>query len=203
MIYQITNIKNNKRYIGKTKHTAQFRWKQHCYQARIGSTSLLHKAIRKYGEDSFIIEQLDDADEFLDILEVTWIELLQPQYNLTKGGDGGDTSNSPAYQQAMKLRDTSGEKNSMYGKRGELNPKFGKKYGPKPKISEATKVAWNDAERRKLASIRAKGNKNGYHNKKQSKPITIDGVKYGSIGQAAVALNITNYHAKKRGKLNE
>jgi group I intron endonuclease len=135
MIYLITNTVNGKRYIGKTSRTIEVRWYHHCKNAEYGLDNYLYKAIRKYGKDNFTIEYLCDG---LDEEEVVMIEAYSPEYNMTKGGDGGDTSNSPRYQEGMiRRRSYKGENNPNYGKCGELSPKYGKKYGPKPNISRS------------------------------------------------------------------
>ena len=136
MIYLITNTVNNKRYIGKTSKTIEERWYQHCKNAEYGIKTHLYKAIRKYGKENFIIEFLCDG---LDSEEIKMIEFYQPEYNITKGGTGGDTSKSPNYINAMKRRNISGSNNPMFGKKGLDNPNYGKKYGSNPKISESKK----------------------------------------------------------------
>lgn len=118
-----------------TSKPLEERWTQHIKASKYFST-YFYKALRLYGPDSFTLEILGEG---LDAEERFWIEELKPEYNMTKGGDGGDTSKSPAFKEAMKRRDTSGSNNPMYGRRGINNPKYGKKYGPKPLISEAKK----------------------------------------------------------------
>ena len=75
--------------------------------------------MRKYGLDNFSFTTLDEAKSVaeLDQKEITWIAKLLPKYNMTKGGDGGDTSNSLNYKLALKQRDQSGSKNGMYGRK--------------------------------------------------------------------------------------
>lgn len=136
MIYLVTNKIDGKRYIGKTSKTIEERWYQHCKNAEYGIDTYLYKAIRKHGKDNFIIEYLCDG---LDDEEILMIETHNPEYNMTKGGDGGDTSTSPNYKIGMLRRSYKGQNNPNYGKRGEQNPKYGKKYGPKPNISSAKK----------------------------------------------------------------
>ncbi len=60
IIYKITNLVNNKIYIGQTIKTAEERLKQHIYAAtkHITNTHLSY-AIRKYGQDNFKIEIID------------------------------------------------------------------------------------------------------------------------------------------------
>lgn len=56
-IYKITNIINNKCYIGQTCHNILKRFKEHLYSSkRNKSNTLLSKAIRKNGIDSFRID---------------------------------------------------------------------------------------------------------------------------------------------------
>lgn len=95
-IYKITNKKNGKVYIGQTSHTLESRWKKHCSVARSGrdgkSPTGIGGAIRKYGENNFIIEPIEKC--FLKKLnerEIHWIKhynSFEKGYNLTLGGDG-------------------------------------------------------------------------------------------------------------------
>jgi hypothetical protein len=71
--YLVTNIRNGKQYIGiigKSEKTVSKRWKEHCYEAGYNSHYLLHKAIRKYGEAAFEVEQVASARSPEDILAV-------------------------------------------------------------------------------------------------------------------------------------
>ena len=136
MIYLITNKINGKRYIGKTKFTIDRRWYYHCKNAEYGVDTPFYRAIRKYGKENFTVEFLCEG---LDSEEIIMIEVHKPEYNVTRGGDGGDTSSSKRYKEAMVRRNMSGSNNPMYGKKGEGNPNFGKKHGPNPLISEKKK----------------------------------------------------------------
>lgn len=87
-IYIITNNINNKRYVGKAKRKIKYRWKDHCKNAiYLNLDTYLYRAIRKYGIDNFTIELLDE--EYSNEKEIYWISKLNPEYNMTKGGDGG------------------------------------------------------------------------------------------------------------------
>lgn len=61
-IYKITNIQNNKVYIGQTINPIQKRFHRHIRDAmnNILDTHFA-RAIRKYGPENFIIEQIDSA----------------------------------------------------------------------------------------------------------------------------------------------
>lgn len=135
MIYKITNLINGKIYIGKTINLER-RWYYHCWNAQHGKSTRLYIAMRKHGIENFAIEKINDG---YDKEEILAIQEHAPDYNMTKGGDGGNTSNSPNFKRAMFMRDFHGKNNPNYGKRGKDNPKYGKKYGKKPNISNAKK----------------------------------------------------------------
>ena len=61
-IYKITNLINNKIYIGKTKKDIETRFKEHLQNAINDCQYNLSKAIRKYGIDNFNIEMIDTAE---------------------------------------------------------------------------------------------------------------------------------------------
>lgn len=93
-IYKITNQVNNKAYIGKTLKTIQERWKEHCgdYLKDKCEKRPLYSAMRKYGIDNFIIEQIEECQEDnINERERFWIEYystFKNGYNATLGGDG-------------------------------------------------------------------------------------------------------------------
>lgn len=53
LIYLVFNNVTKKAYLGQTKFSHEKRWLQHQSEARNGSPSLLHRAIRKYGASAF------------------------------------------------------------------------------------------------------------------------------------------------------
>lgn len=94
-IYTISNIDNGKFYIGKTSQKLGYRWHGHVNRARHGVDTYFYNAIRKYGEDKFVMEPLAYAysDEEASELEKAWIAVLDATnkevgYNSTFGGDG-------------------------------------------------------------------------------------------------------------------
>jgi hypothetical protein len=93
-IYKITNLINKKFYIGKdTSSDSNY----------FGSGLLIKRAIEKYGLENFQKEIIDETDNYeeLSLKEKYWINHfnstnLKIGYNISKGGDGGDTlSNHP------------------------------------------------------------------------------------------------------------
>ena len=93
-IYKITNLINQKIYIGKTEKTIQERWNTHWADSKRENISNrpLYKAFNKYGKDNFKIEILEECSiDILEDREIYWIEKLgsfKYGYNATMGGDG-------------------------------------------------------------------------------------------------------------------
>jgi len=132
IIYKTTNLINNKFYIGlDTKNKPSY----------LGSGIYLVRAVKKYGKENFkkeIIEYCNSTDE-LQKREIFWIAKLKPHYNISLGGFGNI---NPSKETRKKLSiAVSGNKNPMYGKKGELNPFFGKEHSAetKKKISKKMK----------------------------------------------------------------
>lgn len=58
-IYKVTNQINGKVYIGETIQTISKRWNRHCYDADNGATDHFHTAMRYYGKENFIVEEVE------------------------------------------------------------------------------------------------------------------------------------------------
>jgi len=92
-IYKITNIKNNKIYIGFTIQNIKDRWYGHISDTNNGSNLKIHNAIRKHGKESFRIEEIytsKDKDHCLNIMEEYFIkhfDSVNNGYNITYGGE--------------------------------------------------------------------------------------------------------------------
>ena len=96
-IYKITNLINNKIYIGQTSFSIELRFKQHIYIAKnnFAISYPLYEAMRKYGVENFVIEEMEEVnDSELDDREKYWIKEEQSfikygkGYNCTLGGEG-------------------------------------------------------------------------------------------------------------------
>lgn len=88
-IYKITNKVNGKSYIGQTRYTVEFRWRQHQHKK---DNTHFHCAIAKYGADSFEVETLEECSYAdLDSREIYYIakfDTYNNGYNSSTGGDG-------------------------------------------------------------------------------------------------------------------
>jgi group I intron endonuclease len=173
-IYQITNSITHDFYIGKTKKDIKLRFKEHLYKARNNIQTHFYRAIRKYGENNFLITLLEETKEqLLNNKEIKWIKKLKPTYNMTKGGEGGLTKIYTKEERLIVSKKYTGKGNPMWGKRGKDNPNFGKKHGPNKKTSDIKK-----------------------------NPCICDGMKFDSIGTAELYFKEKNIPVSVRKRLD-
>ncbi len=117
IIYKATNIVNGKSYIGKTTKNFEKYKKSHIKYAlnerdiKYGHEKIFYDAIRKYGFENFQWEVIKECKNelMLNLMETFMImvhhsHISEGGYNMTWGGDGGNTY------------DKSGENNPFYGK---------------------------------------------------------------------------------------
>lgn len=118
-IYKITNLTNNKVYIGQSDRINE-REKEHFY--RLGKNEHhnehLQKSYNKYGKDKFIFEHIELTDD-LDNREVYWIN----EY----GGINSDLNYNMKDPLTMEWSHYVKVKTSKIMS-GENNPNFGKKW---------------------------------------------------------------------------
>ncbi len=96
VVYKATNLVNGKIYIGKTISSLHKRKKDHIWRSKnLQEGYLFHKAINKYGENSFVWDILIESSDFkfLDKKEIEYISNYKSNdrdigYNLTDGGEG-------------------------------------------------------------------------------------------------------------------
>ena len=91
-LYKITNDINGKVYVGKTEHSIEKRFKEHCCDRtkRRCEKRPLYSAMNKYGVEHFHVELLEETDDAVN-REIYWIEYYNSYhfgYNATRGGDG-------------------------------------------------------------------------------------------------------------------
>mgnify|MGYP000857226395 FL=1 len=92
-IYKLTNLVNNKIYVGATTEGASYRFRRHVIKANGGGTTAICNAIREYGENNFKIETIELCKDLahMNERENYWIVLLgatNPEigYNNKLGG---------------------------------------------------------------------------------------------------------------------
>lgn len=115
IIYKITNLINNKIYIGK-KIIDKIDY--------FGSGILINRSIQKYGIENFKKEIIDEVLSIKELNEKEkyWIQYFNSNdltigYNISNGGDGGDVfTNNPNKEEIRKKCSKSSEKNGMFGR---------------------------------------------------------------------------------------
>ena len=98
-IYCATCLPTGKWYFGQTVYSIENRWRRHICSTERGSDHKFHRAIRKYGEENFQVEEVltvsaptkEILKKKLDYVEMRLIKKLETHkcgYNSTDGGEG-------------------------------------------------------------------------------------------------------------------
>lgn len=151
-IYKITNLDNQKVYIGQTvQSNAKMRWYAHCQYTRAGKKSYLYDSMRKHGIDKFFWEVIDSAtgiDE-LNAKEEKWLDHyrnLGKVYNNREAGGNKlhSTESIERMRKAQKLRHATTKVGGW--KRIDGGPMKGKKHNTetKEKMSQARLKYYNE-----------------------------------------------------------
>lgn len=142
-IYKITNLIDDKIYIGKTTYPIEKRYYAHLWTSehKNDTRSKIHNAIRKYGKENFKVEKIEDCDsiKLLNERERYWIKELKAQnsdigYNIAPGGEGGiggpmfaGHHHSEETKAKMSV-DRQGEKNANFGNRWHQSDELRKRH---------------------------------------------------------------------------
>lgn len=181
IIYSAFCTANGKYYVGQTIGTLNARKNEHHCAARTNSDECLafHKAIRKYGRDSFawsIVQEIFSGQDELNLAEIFWIKALNSLspngYNLREGGNsGGRLSEETKQKIAAKVRGNTfhlGHKHSDEVRKlisekvraaNELNPRKPHTDEAKKKMSDAKRGRKFSLEHRLAIGAAAKGRK--------------------------------------------
>lgn len=207
-IYKITNIKTGKVYIGKTTKSLNDRLQGHINNADKGNNFKLSLAIRKYGKENFIIEQIDFAEtrDELNEKEVYYIseyKSLEDGYNMTIGGEGGNTyidkSDEEMKTISEKISTALRKNNGNHGQFvGPKNGMYGKHQTPeaKEKISKASKGRKFSKEHNRKISEYYKGRKKHYlhpHTKLFVTNIETNEICVKTAKEVVTMFNLQNY----------
>jgi group I intron endonuclease len=198
-IYKITNLVNGKIYIGQTSKTAEQRFVKHKLNAKNGLDTYLYRAIRKHGEDHFVIESIFitfdmDAADFYEkhfIRECKSYVIDNPTigYNMTRGGDGIDSETGSIIQ---KARFQSGNHNWAQPEWSEVNRQNNLKRVAEGRHHFAGAVGSQFQKDRVAAGLHPWAGKHGSeHNRQKSRKAISEGThNFGS--------EFSSYHNKQR-----
>ena len=210
LIYLVTNIVNDKKYVGQTVKSLKVRKRNHLSVAKFHKyNSYFHRALIKYSEEAFDWKILHGGVENIDELnrlEIYYIGYYNTYgkggYNLTLGGSGR-VGYKPSAETRHKLSLANiGKNNPNYGKKpstetrkkmsiansGKNHPNYGKKLPAetRQKISETTKGRKISAETRKKQSIANSGKDSPV-----AKVVVINNKHFNTRNKAADFLGIT------------
>jgi group I intron endonuclease len=187
-IYKITNKINKKYYIGQTICSLQKRWREHCSSNKC---TALSRAIKKYGKENFVIEEIDGANNLSELNYKEWLYILKfnsvaPKgYNLKEGG------NNKKYSSISKNRMSQSQKGKILSKETREKISMSKK-----NPSEETRRRISLAKKQYRASEATKEKQRKNWNPKSiehSKNKVVDintGKIYESVTKTALELNI-------------
>ena len=150
IVYKITNSINKKVYIGKTSRSLEWRLCEHIKKAKKRRNTHLYDAMNHYGYENFIIESLeqDISAKDINIREKHWIKVYDScnrikGYNMTEGGEGGDTWSLNTHKKetskklSFSIKNSSAHKEAMHS--SEYRDKLrklstGRRFVPRKKI---------------------------------------------------------------------
>jgi group I intron endonuclease len=136
-IYKITNLVNGKVYVGQTTRTIERRFSEHLWECENKKSknynSPLNRALRKYGENNFILELIDTAKngDDLNSLEQYWIFAEKSYvgyrvgYNADHGGNNrfGIKINTPRTKESREKMSDMFKGKFLGGKKAILRTK--------------------------------------------------------------------------------
>ena len=156
-LYCVTCLPTGKLYFGQTTISVLRRWHQHLrFAAQHRDEYKFHRAIRKYGEDNFVVELVIQVNAStkellkakLDFLECHFIQRYDTKRNGYNSTDGGDKINATLSEEHKRKLSES--------KKGERNPMFGKplskEHRLKISLSNKGKHKVTEEHRKKLSA---------------------------------------------------
>lgn len=157
-IYRITNTINGHTYIGQHKYTDE----SNPMGKYKGSGLNLHRAYKKYGIENFSTEILYSRirdKETVNSMEIWAIAKYKPEYNIAKGGEGGDIYHCKSAEE-QKLY-------SLHISNATRGKKHNMSIDGRMAIAEARQRPILDETRRKLSEA-CSGKNNGFYGKTHS-----------------------------------
>lgn len=188
-IYCVTCLPTGKLYFGQTVTPIGDRWVRHLSSSKKGSNHKFHRAIRKYGAENFIVEEVltvsaptkEILKKKLDYVEMRLIKRFNTKidgYNSTDGGDKGTVGLKMSEEAKKKISEAKRRENLSAEQRkklseskiGEKNPFYHRTHSEdsRKRISENKRgenhhffgKKFTDEHRKKLSEARQRFLKN-------------------------------------------
>lgn len=188
-IYCVTCLLTGKLYFGQTVTPIGDRWVRHLSSSKKGSNHKFHRAIRKYGAENFIVEEVltvsaptkEILKKKLDYVEMRLIKRFNTKidgYNSTDGGDKGTVGLKMSEEAKKKISEEKRRENLSAEQRkklseskiGEKNPFYHRTHSEdsRKRISEKKRgenhhffgKKFTDEHRKKLSEARQRYLKN-------------------------------------------
>lgn len=188
-IYCVTCLLTGKLYFGQTVTPIGDRWVRHLSSSKKGSNHKFHRAIRKYGVENFIVEEVltvsaptkEILKKKLDYVEMRLIKRFNTKidgYNSTDGGDKGTVGLKMSEEAKKKISEAKRRENLSAEQRkklseskiGEKNPFYHRTHSEdsRKRISEKKRgenhhffgKKFTDEHRKKLSEARQRYLKN-------------------------------------------
>lgn len=188
-IYCVTCLLTGKLYFGQTVTPIGDRWVRHLSSSKKGSNHKFHRAIRKYGAENFIVEEVltvsaptkEILKKKLDYVEMRLIKRFNTKidgYNSTDGGDKGTVGLKMSEEAKKKISEAKRRENLSAEQRkklseskiGEKNPFYHRTHSEdsRKRISEKKRgenhhffgKKFTDEHRKKLSEARQRYLKN-------------------------------------------
>lgn len=140
IVYKVTNVINNKSYIGWCVDFGE-RKSRHLKAAKDGVDTHFYAAIRKYGQENFTWEILfTGLSSYAECKELERKMIQQYDayyngYNSTLGGDGGDTYSKLSEERKRQMKEKCSENNARIWK----GKKFSEEHIYKLKTADRSK----------------------------------------------------------------
>lgn len=148
-LYKITNMINNKSYIGITKLKIEERFKKHIKDSQCPLYPL-HCAIQKYGHENFKVELLEESDDrsYISNREQPTIEMYESHiskhgYNVAKGGYGGDLGDAANDKRRQTMKSKTDEEKRLWISKRNATVLGRNKHNHEGKRQQALKVLGN------------------------------------------------------------
>jgi len=203
IVYKVSNVNNDKVYIGKTIHAMSRRRANHYQDARSGSETNFHRALRKYKPTDFTWEIIGkyNTKEEMDSSEIKYISeynTFKNGYNMTEGGDGGShTLYKKGTEGWNRIKHKLGKwKNGNPGATEEAIAKRIETFKNTTWVSGKAHSNYGHSHNKGILI----GDKNPMYGKTptNARRVIIDGVTYKSIAESAREVGVTTRTIRQR-----